>query len=91
MPKSRNKRKNGKTKQYKPVQQVSLVDATAEQQIQYLWGNRKPKCANCDTELRLSTSDELNKYKLNDPSYQLKFLWMPTCECIHLDQEFQVK
>ena len=91
MPTSKNKRKNGKVKKYSPPQVVTLAEATAEQQIQYLWGNKIPECANCGSQLRLGERDELNKYKLQDPSYQLKFLWMPTCECIHLDQEFQIK
>lgn len=66
----------------KPFEVIKLSDATAEQQIQYLWGNKKPYCKECDTDCTLASEQEVAQYKQYvDPNYNLKFIWMPQCEC----------
>ena len=68
---------------------VKLGDATMEQQVQYLWGNKKPYCKECDTDCTLASEHEVEQYKtFVDPSYQLKFIWMPQCECYNTVEEW---
>lgn len=79
------KQKKKRNKKYTPPQQVKFGDATAEQQRQYLWGNKKPYCRVCDTDCTLATEQEVAQYKQYvDPNYNLKFIWVPQCECYNL-------
>ena len=78
--------KKKRNKKYTPAPQnknvVKFGDATAEQQVQYLWGDKKPYCTVCDTDCTLASEHEVQQYKtFVDPTYNLKFIWVPKCEC----------
>lgn len=71
------------------METVNFRDATAEQQRQYLWGETKPYCVHCDTDCELATEAEVQQYKAYiDPNYQMKFIWVPTCNCFEEHEEW---
>ena len=40
-----------------------------------------PHCKYCGNETRLATSSELANMRAHDPSFDMEFLFVPTCEC----------
>ncbi len=71
------------------METVNFKDATAEQQLQYLWGDKKPYCTHCDADCELASEHEVQQYKtFIDPKYQMKFIWIPTCNCFEEHEEW---
>ena len=90
MPASRNKRKNGKRKQHTPNHDrvVKLNKLTAEQQINKLYGDKRPYCKVCGVDAILASDDEVSMYKQYDTTYNLDFIYIPQCECYKTNTEW---
>ena len=43
--------------------------------------NKYPHCKVCGNETRLATTSELANMKAHDPTFNMEFLFIPTCEC----------
>ena len=82
MPKSKKPRKKHTPKV------VDFSQLSAKQQIKHIYGDKTPYCKVCNTETRLATEQELKDFKWYEPSYNLKFMWVPECECWEKEPEW---
>ena len=49
-----------------------------------------PECKICGNETRLATQSELSNFKAHDPSINMEFLFVPTCECWEKHDDWMV-
>tara|TARA_R110001632_G_scaffold1831_3_gene8096 strand:+ start:3255 stop:3473 length:219 start_codon:yes stop_codon:yes gene_type:complete len=49
-----------------------------------------PHCKVCGNETRLATQAELMDFKAHDPSMNMEFLFIPTCECWEKTDDWMV-
>ena len=75
MAKSKNRRKNGKVKQYKPRE-------AKKREIKY------PTCKHCGSKTRLASPAELAHFKAIDSSFNVPFLFLPTCNCFEEHEDW---
>lgn len=47
-----------------------------------------PHCKVCGNETRLATTSELTNFRAHDPSMNMDFLFLPTCECWEKEDEW---
>lgn len=82
MAKSKNRRKNGKTKKRKATSIVKpqLHTMDIQTQIKTLFP-KTPYCGVCGTECVLAPQDEVEAYKQYDTSYKFDFIYSPACRC----------
>lgn len=83
MPKSKKPRKK-----YNAPKVIDFYKLSAKQQIKEIYGDKIPYCKVCNTPTKLATQDELHTFKIYEPNYQLKFMWMPDCNCWEHEAEW---
>ena len=61
---------------------------TIEQQIKMLYGEKRPYCKVCDTDMVLAKKEEVEMYKKIDTTYELDFVYVPDCDCWLTNSEY---